>query len=128
MLAHWEERSAYAWPILLRENDLLVGMIEARVDAAMVNISYVIARAHWNKGFATERSGRSVRGPTRSPTFFVSGPCARSTTRPPLGCWRRRDDPRANSPAVGVFPNINGAPRDCYSYSLARESALQAAP
>jgi RimJ/RimL family protein N-acetyltransferase len=129
MLAHWEERSAYAWPILLRENDLLVGMIEARVDAAMVNISYVIARAHWNKGFATEAVREVCAWADAQPDVFrvwavcaVDNP-ASARVLEKAGMTRERILRR-----WAVFPNINGAPRDCYSYSLVRESALQAAP
>ena len=29
-------------------------MVEARIDAYMVNIGYVIGRAYWNRGYATE--------------------------------------------------------------------------
>jgi RimJ/RimL family protein N-acetyltransferase len=128
-LAHWERGTSYAWPILLRENGLLVGMIEARVDAYMVNISYVIGRAHWNKGFATEAVREVCAWADAEPEVFrVWAVCAVDNPA------SARVLEKAGMTREGilrrwvVFPNINGAPRDCYRYSLLRDSARQAAP
>ena len=128
-LERWEGGSAYAWPILLRENGLLVGMIEARVDATMVNISYVIARAHWNKGFATEAVREICAWAAAQPGVFrVWAVCAVDNPASARVLEKAGMTREGTLRRWTVFPNINGAPRDCYSYSLVRESALQAAP
>ena len=53
-IALWESGTSFAWSIRLRPAGTFVGTIEARIDAYMVNISYVIARGEWNRGYATE--------------------------------------------------------------------------
>jgi RimJ/RimL family protein N-acetyltransferase len=128
-LRAWERGSAYAWSILLREGGELVGMIEARVDAYMVNIGYVIGRAHWNRGFATE----AVRGvcawaDAQPEVFRVWAVCAvdnPASTRVLEKAGMTREGILRR---WAVFPNIGGAPRDCYSYSLVRESAPPSLP
>ena len=123
-LANWEGGSAYAWSIRLRESAAFVGLVEARVDGSMVNISYVIGRSYWNRGLATEA---------------VRGVCAWAEAQPDVfRIWAvcSVDNPasarvleKAGMTREGilrrwaVFPNIDGSPRDCYCYARCRESA-----
>ena len=126
-LADWEGGDAFAWSILLRESGTLVGMIEARVDTYMVNISYLLGRAYWNRGLTTEA---------------VRGVCAWADAQPDVfRLWAvcAVDNPasarvleKAGMAREGllrrwaVFPNIDGTPRDCYSYARIKDPAPQA--
>jgi RimJ/RimL family protein N-acetyltransferase len=121
-LANWEGGNAYAWSILLRENGTFAGMIEARVDAYMVNISYVIGRAHWNRGIATE----AVRGvctwaDAQPDVFRIWAVCAVDNPASARVLEKAGLTREGILRRWAVFPNINGAPKDCYSYSLVRE-------
>jgi [ribosomal protein S5]-alanine N-acetyltransferase len=137
MLATWEGGSAYAWPIFLRGNGELVGMIEARVDGYMVNISYVIGRAHWNRGFATEAVRALCAWAAAEPDVFrIWAVCAVDNPASARVLEKAGMTREGILRRWAVFPNLDGAPRDCYSYSLvsdsmppaARPSAVQAGP
>jgi len=126
-LADWEGGSAYAWSVLLRDSGALAGMIEARIDSYMVNISYVLGRAYWNRGLATEA---------------VRGVCAWADAQPDLfRIWAvcAVDNPasarvleKAGMTREGilrrwaVFPGIDGVPKDCYSYARIKDHPPQA--
>jgi RimJ/RimL family protein N-acetyltransferase len=130
-LANWEGGTAYAWSILLRENRSFIGMIEARIDTYMVNLGYVIGRAHWNRGFATEAvAGVCAWAEAEPDVFRIWAVCAAdnfASVRVLEKAGMRREGPPL---ARAVFPNIGGAPRECHSYSLVREFPLrrEAAP
>lgn len=128
-LAGWDRGSAYTWSILLRENGAFLGMIEARIDAYIVNVSYVLGRAHWNRGYATEAVSEICAWAGAQPGIFriwavcaVDNPAsARVLEKAGLtreGILRR----------WAVFPNIDGTPRDCYSYARVRDPAPQPPP
>jgi len=50
----WDAGRLFTWSVRLRDTGALVGMADARVDAYMLNVSYVIGRRFWNRGYATE--------------------------------------------------------------------------
>jgi ribosomal-protein-alanine N-acetyltransferase len=123
-LANWERGSVYTWSVLLRGEGTLIGMIDARIDSYMVNIGYAIGRAHWNRGFATEAVRTVCEWADTQPDIFrvwavcaVDNPAsARVLEKAGMTCegiLRR----------WAVFPNIDGAPRDCYCFARVREPA-----
>jgi len=121
-LAHWDRGTSYSWSILLRENRALVGMIEARVDAYMVNLGYVIGRAHWNRGIATE----AVRGvcawaDAQPEVFRIWAVCAVDNPASARVLEKAGMTCEGILRRWGVFPNISGAPKDCYSYARVKE-------
>ncbi len=125
-LANWETASAYAWAMLLRANGALIGMIEARVDAYMVNISYVIGRAHWNNGFATEAVRALCAWTDAQPEVFrVWAVCAVDNPASARVLEKAGMTREGILRRWAVFPNIDGTPRDCYSYSLVRNSSTR---
>jgi RimJ/RimL family protein N-acetyltransferase len=117
-LERWEKGAAYAWALTLKEDGRLIGMIDARVDGYMVNVGYVLGRAYWNRGYATEALAAvvgwtdgleeihrvwavcSVDNPASARVMEKAG----MTREGILRNWM-------------VFPNIDGSPRDCYCYS-----------
>jgi [ribosomal protein S5]-alanine N-acetyltransferase len=127
-LANWEGGSAYAWSILLRGDGSFLGMIEARIDAYMVNLGYVIGRAHWNRGFATEAVKAVCAWAEAEPDVFrIWAVCAADNFASVRVLEKAGMTPEGPPLALAVFPNIGGAPRKCLSYSLVREFPLQAA-
>lgn len=117
-LERWEKGKAYSWVLTLKADGKLIGMIDARVDGYMVNVGYVLGRAHWNHGFASEALSAvvawtdgleeihrvwafcSVDNPASARVMEKAG----MTREGILRKWM-------------VFPNIDGNPRDCYCYS-----------
>jgi RimJ/RimL family protein N-acetyltransferase len=128
-VAEWEGGSAYAWSLLLRETGALVGMIEARVDGYMVNISYLLGRAYWNRGLTTE----AVRGvcawaDAEPDVFRIWAVCAVDNPASARVLEKAGMAREGLLRRWAVFPNIDGTPRDCYSYARIKELVPQAAP
>jgi len=121
-LANWEGGTAYTWSILLREDRSFLGMIEARIDAYMVNLGYVIGRAHWNRGYATEAVAAVCGWASAEPDVFrIWAVCAAENVAS-ARVLEKAGMVREGPPfARAVFPNIGGAPRECCTYSLVRE-------
>jgi ribosomal-protein-alanine N-acetyltransferase len=121
-LADWERGSAFAWSILLREDLSVVGMIDARIDAYMVNIGYVVGRSHWNRGIATEAVTGVCRWADGEPDVFrVWAVCAVENPASARVLEKAGMTREGILRRWAVFPNIGGAPRDCYSYARVRE-------
>ena len=128
-LAEWEGGKAYAWSLLLRESGALVGMIEARVDSYMVNVSYLLGRAYWNKGLTTE----AVRGvcawaDDQADVFRIWAVCAVDNPASARVLEKAGMTREGLLRRWAVFPNIDGTPKDCYSYARIKELVPQAAP
>ncbi len=128
-LADWEGGSAYAWSLLLRENGALVGMVEARVDTYMVNISYLLGREYWNMGLTTEAVRCVCAWADGQPDVFrVWAVCAVDNPASARVLEKAGMTREGLLRRWAVFPNIDGTPRDCYSYARIKELETQAAP
>jgi RimJ/RimL family protein N-acetyltransferase len=121
-LADWERGSAFAWSILLRDDRSLVGMIDARVDGYMVNIGYVVGRAHWNRGIATEAVAGVCRWADGEPEVFrVWAVCAVENAASARVLEKAGMTREGILRRWAVFPNVGGTPMDCYSYAKVKE-------
>ena len=123
-LEAWERGTTYTWALTIRDSGLLIGMIDARIDAYMVNIGYVIAKSHWNRGYATEAL-KAVLAWTdaQEEVERVWAVCA--VANPASACVMEK----AGMEREGIlrrwmiFPNIGGTPQDCYCYARVRGAA-----
>ena len=50
----WKQGKEFTWAIETTASGELVGMIALRISPPRADFGYVIARAHWNNGIATE--------------------------------------------------------------------------
>jgi RimJ/RimL family protein N-acetyltransferase len=50
----WEQETAFSWIITRKTDGLPLGMAELRMRGHQADLGYVIARAHWGQGIATE--------------------------------------------------------------------------
>ena len=119
----WAARDAFPWVIVQREDGRLVGGIEARVDRHRVEFGYVIARAAWGRGYATEAARAIVRLALDAPGIqrvWAYVDCenvasARVLEKAGLtreGCLRK-----------WYVPSGFGVPRDVWSYAVVKEKA-----
>ena len=120
-MAAWDRGTVYTWAITLRETSRLIGMIDARVDAYMVNIGYVLSRNEWNRGYTTEALRAVIAWAEREESVErIWAVCA------VVNAASARVMEKAGMEREGVlrkwmiFPNCGGTPLDCYCYSRVR--------
>lgn len=54
--AGWNDGSEATWAITIRGNDEMIGAIGIRPHGHKADFGYVLSRAHWGRGIATEAS------------------------------------------------------------------------
>ena len=117
-LKKWDQKTAFTWALTMRGKGRLIGMIDARVDAYMVNIGYVLSRRFWNQGLMTEAVRALIDWTDNEPEIArVWAVCAVQNEA------SARVLEKAGMIREGilhrwmVFPNLGGKPLDCYCYA-----------
>jgi ribosomal-protein-alanine N-acetyltransferase len=122
-LEAWERGTTYTWAITLRESGRLIGMIDARVDAYMANIGYVLAKAHWNEGYTTEALKAVLAWTdTQEELERVWAVCAVANPSSARVMEKAGMEREGILRRWMIFPNIGGTPLDCYSYARVRDA------
>ena len=120
-LVAWREGRSYHWTIVRKEDQELMGMINARVENHKCQLGYVLARAYWGKGYMTEALRKLVawalEQPEISRIWSVCDIENRASARVMEKGGMRRE---GTLPRWSVHPNLSPAPRDSYCYSVAR--------
>jgi ribosomal-protein-alanine N-acetyltransferase len=120
-LAAWREGRAYHWTIVRKEDQELMGMINAKVENHKWEVGYVLARAYWGKGYMTEALRKLVawalEQPEISRIWSVCDIENRASGRVMEKSGMRRE---GTLPRWSVHPNLSPEPRDSYCYSVAR--------
>lgn len=115
----WRRGNICAWSVVDTERGILIGMIELRIKGDAADVGYVIARAEWGKGYATEALKAVIEDGLAQPEITrVVGVCdveniASARVMEKAGMVREGILPRHM-----VHPNISDEPRDLYSYSI----------
>ncbi|MBI1847928.1 MAG: GNAT family N-acetyltransferase [Candidatus Rokubacteria bacterium] len=113
--------SEMQWAFARREDDGLIGAGGLRLQGHRVELGYAIARPHWGRGYATEAARRIVEWALADPAISrVWAYChvdnvasARVLEKAGMAREGRLD-------AWAVFPNLDGAPGDCWCYARVR--------
>ena len=117
----WRRGSICAWSIIQSENDRFIGMIELRIKGKVASVGYVLARAMWGNGYATEALNAVIcAGFTLPQIVKVTGICdvdniasirvMKKAGMVQEGVLRRHM----------VHPNISHEPRDVYSFAVTK--------
>ena len=115
----WQAKTAFPWVITLRDTNQIVGMIEMRPDEHRADIGYVLAREHWDKGYASEAAELVIDWTIAQPGIFrVWAVCdvdnhASARVLEKIGMEREGILRRWT-----YHPNIDKEPRDCIAYSI----------
>ncbi len=121
ILIAWREGRSYHWTIVRKEDQELMGMINARVENHKWQIGYILARAYWGKGYMTEALrklvGWALEQPEISRIWSVCDIENRASARVMEKAGMRRE---GTLPRWSVHPNLSPEPRDSYCYSVAR--------
>jgi len=120
-LVAWREGRSYHWTIVRKEDQVLMGMINARTENHKWQMGYVLARAYWGKGYMTEALRKLVTWaltqPEISRIWSVCDIENRASARVMEKAGMRRE---GTLPRWSVHPNLSPEPRDSYCYSVAR--------
>jgi ribosomal-protein-alanine N-acetyltransferase len=120
-LAAWREGRSYHWTIVRKEDQELMGMINASIENHKWQIGYVLARAYWGKGYMTEALRKLVAWALEQPEICrIWSVCDienRASARVMEKAGLRRE---GTLPRWSVHPNLSREPRDSYCYSVAR--------
>jgi ribosomal-protein-alanine N-acetyltransferase len=123
-LAGWKERRSFHWVILRKAPEQLVGMVSARVEGPKLELGYVLARVHWNRGYMTEAVKAVIVWALDQPSIYrVWSVCDVEN----LASARVMEKAGMTKEGIlrrwSVHPNMGAAPRDSYCYSATRQGA-----
>ena len=112
---------AFPRVIEIKSDHELIGMIELRIEKHRADFGYVIARAYWGKGYATEALKVVIDlALSHDSVFRVWAVCdveniASARVMEKVGLEREGILRR-----YIVHPNISDEPRDCFCYSIVK--------
>jgi ribosomal-protein-alanine N-acetyltransferase len=116
-----ERGDLFAWVIECAASEQLIGMVEVRLDAHVVELGYVLAHDRWGQGLMSEAVTAVVAAAQQRPEVFriwayfdvdnpASGRVLENAGLEHEGRLRR----------WAVHPNVSSTPRDVEAYSWAR--------
>lgn len=122
-LEWWDERREFSWVITTREDGEIIGMISATDEdsATRFSLGYVLARAHWGHGYATEAAQAVINllltlpGVARVWALVDRDHAASIRVLEKAGLHREGLLRR-----VSVHPAFGPTARDCWSYARTR--------
>ena len=120
-LVAWREGQSYHWTIVRKEDQELMGMINARVENHKWQIGYVLARAYWGKGYMTEAVQKLVAWALEQPEISRIWSVCDIENRASARVMEKAGMTREGTlPRWSVHPNLSPEPRDSYCYSVPR--------
>lgn len=120
-VAQWNAGSAYPYIITLKSSGELIGMLEARPSAQIVNIGYVLARQHWGQGLMVEAIQALTALALHLPAVFRVEATCDVDNRPSARALEKSGFLLEGRLARHtVHPNISAQPRDCFIYAACR--------
>jgi [ribosomal protein S5]-alanine N-acetyltransferase len=117
----WHGGRRFPWVIVRRAENDLVGMIELRIDAHIADVGYVLARAYWGRGYASEALRAVIPAALSLPGVYrVAAACdvanqASARVMEKAGMSREGVLRR-----YSVHPNVSPEPRDVLMYSVVK--------
>lgn len=120
-LSRWDSGEEYSWVLTLSAEDRAIGMIGCRAPQHAADIGYVLGRAYWGHGYATEAATAIVDWASRLETIYrVWAVCdveneASAQVLEKVGMQREGILRR-----YIVHPNVSAEPRNCFVYAKVR--------
>ncbi|MGQ0720797.1 MAG: GNAT family N-acetyltransferase [Candidatus Eiseniibacteriota bacterium] len=118
----WADGTAFPWVIQRKDDARLLGMIELRLSGPRAEVGYVLARAHWGRGYMVEAVRRVGDWSLAQPCIHRFGALCDVENRA-----SRRVLEKAGLTLEGTLrrwgyhPGAGRGPRDVLSFSIVRE-------
>ncbi len=120
-IASWEDESAFAWVISLREDNRLLGLVDLRIGSFMADFGYVITRNDWGKGFATEAVQEVVGWAIEQPSIYrVWAVCDVENLASARVLEKVGMEKEGILRRYGMHSNVSKIPRDVLCYSIVK--------
>jgi [ribosomal protein S5]-alanine N-acetyltransferase len=117
----WEQGARLAYVVTEREQNLGIGMLEARIQGATVDIGYVLARSHWGKGFMPEAIRALASTALESPDVFrVQAACDVENVPSQRALEKAGFAREGRLERLTIHPNVSPEPRACFMYAKCR--------
>ena len=121
ILKLWKAGDVYSYAIAPKDSDTVIGMIAMHPDGLRIGLGYVLARAHWGKGYVTEVARAIIDWAFQQPSIYrvyattdVENIAARHVLeKVGMQC-------EGTLRKYIVHPNISGVPRDSYMYAIVK--------
>jgi RimJ/RimL family protein N-acetyltransferase len=119
----WNGDSNFRYLLEIKENGILAGMIELRLEKEISKVSfgYTGAYAQWGKGYMTEATRACITWAFQQPAIYRVYATVDVENIP-----SQRVMDKANMQREGllrkdsIHPNISPEPRDCYIYAIVK--------
>lgn len=120
-IAVWAEGSAFAWVILRREDQRLMGMIEARMDGHKIELGYVLARAFWGNGYMPEAAKAVIKWALDQPGIYrVWAVCNVANAASARALEKVGMKKEGILKRWSMHPNVGDEPSDSYCYAITK--------
>jgi RimJ/RimL family protein N-acetyltransferase len=121
-IAAWEDGAGFTYALALGADPAAVGAIELRPDGHRVEFGYVLARAHWGRGYMAEALRHLVDWALAQPGVWRVWSVCDAENR---ASARVMEKAGLAFEAVlrrwAVHPNLSPEPRDCRVYARVRD-------
>jgi len=117
-IASWQTGDRLPYILVEKSSSTLLGMLDARIQGQQIDIGYVLARAHWGKGFMTEAVDALTRRALAQPSIFrIQATCDVENTASARVLEKCGFVREGRLHRYLVHPNLSPDPRDCFIYS-----------
>ena len=117
----WKTGSRLPYVITELHSNVAIGMLEARMQGAAVDIGYVLTPSHWGKGFMPEAiqalTGAALQN---SGIFRVHATCDTENIPSQRALEKSGFSREGRLERYTVHPNISSEPRACFMYARCR--------
>lgn len=120
-LAAWREGKAFHWAVTGKEDNQFLGMVSLRVDGYKVELGYVLARAHWGRGYMTEAVRAVVDWALKQEGVYRVWAVCDVENRASARVLEKAGMTREGLlRRWSVHPNLSDEPRDCWCYAVTK--------
>jgi ribosomal-protein-alanine N-acetyltransferase len=117
----WRVGQRFPWVIRKRADDGLVGMIELRLDDTKADLGYVIARASWGQGYASEALRAVVHAALALPRIYRVGAICDVDNPASARVMEKAGMTREGLlRRYSIHPNVSPEPRDVLVYAIVK--------
>ena len=117
-IGSWSNCDHQPYVIAERDTDLAIGMADVRMHGTTVELGYVLARAHWGKGFMPEAVRSLTAAALETPRVYrVQANCDTENIASQRALEKAGFMREGRLDRYMVHPNLSPQPRACYLYA-----------